>query len=104
MKLIQNKKFQTALFAVFALALSGTAFAAAGAAGGLTTAQTTATTVQTALFAFVGACAGIYLLYLGLMAWADKKTWADFGMGVVYVALVGGSVALATWAWALFSS
>ena len=99
-----NKSLHTIIFTGLLLGLHGAVFAAAGGAGGLGTATQTASNVQIALFAFVGACAGIYLLYLGLMAWADKKTWADFGMGVVHVAGVGGSVALATWAWSLFST
>jgi hypothetical protein len=102
MKSLHNNKLQSA--AVFALlfAIASAASAAPGTAGGLTTAQGTAAAIQTALFGFVGACAGSYLLYTGIMAWSDKKTWGDFGMAVVYVSLVGSAIALANWAWVLF--
>jgi TrbC/VIRB2 pilin len=105
MKFFTNKNMPVrAALAVFALGLHGAAFAGAGAAGGLSVAQSTASNIATALFGFASVGAGVYLLYLGLMAWSDKKTWGDFGMGVVHVSLVGGSLALSTWAWALFSS
>jgi hypothetical protein len=69
----------------------------------LTAAQTAASSVQTGVYAIVGTLAIIYLLYLGVMAFTEKKTWGDFGWGVVYVSFVGGSIALGTWAWSLFA-
>lgn len=70
--------------------------------GGLTKAQTAATDIKTGLFTLVGVIAIIYLIYLGVMAFTEKKSWADFGWGIVYVSLVGASTALAAWAWGLF--
>lgn len=102
MKSLQNKNLRSAVLFAVCFALASAASAAPGTAGGLTTATTTAATIQTALFAFIGGCSGIYLLYTGVMAWSDKKTWGDFGMAIVHVSLVGGAVALANWAWALF--
>lgn len=99
MKSLQNKNARSA--AVFAVLLLAAGAAIAGG-GGLAKATTTAAAIQTGLFTFVGACAGSYLLYVGIMAKTDKKTWGDFGMAVVHVSLVGASLALATWAWALF--
>jgi hypothetical protein len=80
------------------------AFAAVGATGGLATAQQTLSNIQIALFGLVSVVALIYMIYLGVLAFTEKKTWADFGWGVVHVAAVGGAVALGNWAWALFSS
>lgn len=73
------------------------------ALGGLDKAKTAADDVKTGLYAMVGVVALIYLIYLGVMAFTEKKSWADFGWGVVYVSLVGGAVALGSWAWTLFS-
>ena len=73
------------------------------AAGGLSKATDTANDVKTGIYAFVGASAGLYLLYVGILAKTEKKSWADFGWAVVHVALVGASISLATWAWSLFA-
>jgi hypothetical protein len=104
MKLMQNKKASVALLFLLAFAAtSAIASGTAGTTGGLTTAQTTATSVQTGFFALVGACAGLYVLYVGVMAFTEKKTWADFGWSIIHVVAVGGSLAAATWAWGIFS-
>jgi hypothetical protein len=73
------------------------------AGGGLNAATTAATTFQTWLYSFIGIGSGIYMLYVGAMAKSGKKSWGDFGMGVLHVAAVGGSLAVATWAWSLFA-
>ena len=106
MKAFQSKSIRTVLTGLTGLALAGAqgaAFATPGGVGGLATAQGQASAIQTALYAVVGVLAAIYLIWLGVMAWADKKNWGDFGMGVVYVALVGASGVLATWAWGMFT-
>jgi len=102
MKLLQQKSVRSSGLFIALLVVAGAAVAGGGGLGGLTTATSTATTIRDGFFAFVGVCAAIYLIYLGVMAKADKKTWGDFGMGVVYVALVGASIVLANWAWNLF--
>ena len=73
------------------------------ALGGLDKAKTAADDVKTGLYALIGVVALVYLIYLGAMAFTEKKSWADFGWGVIYVSLVGGSVALGGWAWTLFA-
>jgi len=73
------------------------------ALGGLDTATSTANTIKTGLYAFVGVLSLIYLLWMGVMAFSEKKSWADFGWGLVYVSLVGGSVAIGSWAFSLFA-
>lgn len=82
--------------------LSTTQIALASTLGGLTKAQTAATDIKNGLFILVGVIAIIYIIYLGVMAFTEKKSWADFGWGIVYVSLVGASVVLATWAWGIF--
>ena len=70
------------------------------ALGGLEKAKTAADDIKNGLYALVGVVA---LIYLGVMAFTEKKSWADFGWGVVYVSLVGGATALGSWAWTLFA-
>lgn len=72
------------------------------ALGGLDKAKTAAEDIKTGLYAVVGVVAIIYLIWIGVMAFAEKKSWADFGWAVVYVSLVGAAVAIGTWAWSLF--
>lgn len=90
------------IFGLGALVLTNAALAQT-VPGGLTTAKNTASGISSGVYAFVGVFAGIYLLYLAVMAKIERKSWADFGMGVVHVAVAGGSVVLAAWAWALFT-
>jgi len=97
---LQKSAVALCLASASSLALAG---GSGGTLGGLTTAQTAAQSVQTGVYAIVGVLAILYLLYLGVMAFTEKKTWGDFGWGVVYVACVGGSVSLGTWAWSLFA-
>lgn len=97
MKLNSNA-VKTAAVGAF-VAASTSAFAL----GGLDKAASTATEIKTGLYTLVGIAALIYMIYLGIMAMTEKKSWSDFGWGVVHVAAVGGAVALATWAWSLFA-
>jgi hypothetical protein len=101
MKSIKQKNVRAALFCAL-VTVGNVALAGGGGLGGLNTATTTATSIRTGLFAFVGVLAGIYLIYLAIMAKSDKKTWGDFGMGVVHVAIAGASIVLGEWAWNLF--
>lgn len=86
----------------FAIAVV-TASAHAGASGGLTKASTAAEEIKTALFTFMGAAAFIYVMYLMVMAFAEKKQWSDVGMGVVHVAVAGSVLGLVGWAWTLMA-
>jgi hypothetical protein len=79
-----------------ALATSGT--------GGMAAATSTASAIETAAFALLGVLALLYMMYMALMAFTEKKSWTDFGWAAVHVALAGASVAIATWAWTLFSA
>ena len=77
--------------------------ALAQALGGLNKATDAATTIKTGMYALIGMVAIIYMIYLGAMAFTEKKSWSDFGWGVIHVSAVGGSMALAGWAWTLFA-
>lgn len=72
------------------------------ALGGIEKATSTAQEVKTAFFALVGVVASIYLIFLAVMAFTEKKSWSDFGWGVVHVSVAGAAVALAAWAWTIF--
>ena len=77
--------------------------ASAQAAGGLDSIKTQADTIKTTAFSVLGVFAIIYLIYLAIMAMAEKKQWSDFGMGVVHVIAAGATVTLGTWAWGIFA-
>ncbi|ADN62007.1 TrbC/VirB2 family protein [Xylella fastidiosa subsp. multiplex] len=96
-------KYHHVILAIAISTTSSNALASVGGLGGLRRAQTAAENIKTGLYALVGVIAMIYLIYLGVMAFTEKKSWADFGWGVVYVSLVGGAVALGGWAWTLFA-
>ena len=76
----------------------------AAATGGLAVANQTAIDVRNAIYVLCGTISGLYLLYLGLMAKIEKKSWSDFGMGVVHCFTIGGAVSLGAWAYALGGS
>lgn len=92
-----NRKKTAIVLALSAMATNALAL------GGLDVAETTAEDIKNGVYAIVGICALIYLLYIGVMAFFEKKQWADFAMAVVHVAVVGGSSALGAWAWVTFA-
>jgi hypothetical protein len=89
-----------------ALIVVGLTFAAqaAFAAGGLDKATSEATTFKTWFYGFLGIVSVIVLLYYGLMAWFERKSWADFGMAAVGVAVVGSVTTLGPYLWGVFAS
>lgn len=95
------KKLGHLLLSFVFLGLTQVAVAQTTTLGGLTKAKTAAEDVKTGLFALIGVVALLYMLYLGVMAFTEKKSWADFGWGAVHVSCVGGAVALGGWAWTL---
>lgn len=75
------------------------AWSAGGLSGGLDTAKTQVTTIRTALYAIVGIGAGLYLLWQAVLCWNGKKDWSDMVPAIIHVAIAGGAITLATWAW-----
>ena len=98
----QTTKIATLATTATALLLINSPAIAQGLAG-LTKAQEAADTIKTGMYGLVGVVALIYMIYLGVMAFTEKKSWSDFGWGAIHVSAVGGSVALASWAWTLFA-
>ena len=90
------------LLLVKVIAAQTHAFAQVTATQGLTTAKTTLEAISSSFVQMVAVFVLIYLVYMGVMALTERKTWAQFGWAVVYVAFVGGAVNLATWAYSLF--
>lgn len=84
--------------AVAIWALHNTAYAL----GGIDKANTAAGDIKAGFYTLVGTCAGIYLLWLVVQAFTEKKSWSDFGWGVVWVAVAGAALTLADYGWALF--
>jgi hypothetical protein len=53
-------------------------------------------------YIFLGAFIFVFLIYHVIMAMMDKETWADVMMALVKVAIAGGVIVAAEWAWAIF--
>ncbi|MGY3883808.1 TrbC/VirB2 family protein [Aeromonas veronii] len=99
---MRNNVLNTATKFAAAVLLAAVATTPAFAAGGLNAATTALSDLKTWLFAFVGIGALVYLLYCVGMAFMERKTWGDVGMGLVYCTLAGGAVYGGTWALELF--
>lgn len=78
--------------------------ASADLAGGINKTQGIAQQLQTGMMTIGGIIAVIYLLWKALETWRGRCDWGEFAMSVGYVALAGGSAALAGWAWTVFTS
>lgn len=72
--------------------------------GGLTEFTEDVKKYRNLFFAFLGVVATIYLLWKALDAWQGRADWKEFALSVLYVAIAGGSIKLAEWAWGYFSS
>lgn len=94
MKLQNSKIFALAML----LLASGTALA-----GGLDSANSYASTFKVWLYGFIGITSVIYLLFKGMQVKMQKATWGDFGQAAVWVAVLGGIPALATYMWSVFA-
>lgn len=92
------------LVALSAVALFAIPEAHADLAGGLNKAESMATMLRDRLFQIAGFVAAVYLLWKAVQAWQGRCDWGEFAMAVVYVAIAGGSVALAGWAWTALTS
>lgn len=72
-------------------------------AGGLESATQAAETFKTWFFGLLGVFASSYLLWKGAEVWAEKAQWIDFGYAIGKVAVVGGAIGIAGWAWMMFA-
>lgn len=99
-QLLQNKTVQT-IFLFTGCFFLQTAFAAGGL-GNLNKATDALKEIKFWLFAFVGLAAIVYLLYCIAMTFAERKSWSDVGMALIYCCLAGGAILGGNWALALF--
>ncbi|EPN0316289.1 TrbC/VirB2 family protein [Vibrio vulnificus] len=90
---------KTKLLAVSCFALSSPAFAN----GGFSKATDVAEDIKVELYAFLGVVVFIYLMYNVIMAKLGKQQWSDVLIALGHVALAGGVIAGATWAWNIFA-
>jgi hypothetical protein len=72
------------------------------AQGGLDQATDAASDFQVWFFTFLGVVATIYMSYQVMLAMAEKQQWSDVLSALGKVVLLGGSPALAIWAWGVF--
>lgn len=78
--------------------------ASADLAGGINKTTGIAEQLRDGMLAIGGVIAVIYLLWKALEAWRGRCDWGEFAISVGYVAVAGGSAALAGWAWTVFTS
>ncbi len=89
--------FRKVMMGFLACLLSSLCFA-----GGLDSATDALSEIKTWLFGFVGLSALVYLLYMVLMAFLERKSWSEVALALVYCAIAGGAVVGGTWALGLF--
>ncbi len=75
---------------------------AAGGLGSLDKATTALQDILSWLKVFVVVASVLYVTYLVVMAIAEKKSWSDVMMGLVYCAIAGGVVMGGEWATTLW--
>lgn len=78
--------------------------ASADLAGGISKTEGIAKQLKDGMLVIGGIIAVIYLLWKALEAWRGRCDWGEFALSVGYVAVAGGSAALAGWAWTVFTS
>lgn len=79
-------------------------FSLSASAGGLSDGTTALNSFISDFYTFVGVGAGLYMIYLCGMAFMEKKTWGDVGVGCGKVAVAGGAVVLAGYCWTIWGS
>jgi hypothetical protein len=93
------KKFQIVL-SVLAITL----LAANAQAAGLDTGTEAINTFKTWFFVILASLSIVYLGAKGAQLATDKIQWADYGQCIMKTAVVGGSTALAGWAFFLWAA
>ena len=73
------------------------------AAGGFTQATVVAEEIKTEFYAFLGVASFIYMMYHVINAKLGREQWSDVLVGLGHVAVAGGIIAGATWAWNIFA-
>lgn len=84
--------------------LGGLVLTSPAMAAGLANATSAVTAIKTWAYGFLGVVVFVYLIYKVVMALMEKETWGDVLGGLGKVALAGGVIVAAEWAWAIFGS
>lgn len=71
---------------------------AAGGLGNLNKATDALEEIKTWVFSLACVAALLYMVYLVVMAFAEKKSWNDVMMALAYCAIAGGSLIAGNWA------
>lgn len=71
----------------------------AHAAGGFAQATGIITQIRDSIYAIVGICAGLALLWCFAMGWSGRKTWTDVLELGLWIVGAAAAIALATWLW-----
>ena len=87
-------------FAVFVMAFIPSFAMAGGLDDGIEALQT----FQVWLYRFLGVASLLYLIVQVILAMMDKQQWGDVLIAVGKVAVAGGSVLLASWAWSIWGA
>ncbi len=73
-------------------------------AAGLDDATDAVDEIKTWAYTFLGTVVFVFIIYKVIMALMDKETWGDVLGGLGKVALAGGVIVAAEWAWAIWGS
>lgn len=73
-------------------------------AAGLDDATNAIETFKTFLYGFLGVGALAYMIYQVILAGLDKQPWGDVLIALGKVAVAGGCVVAAEWAWSIWGS
>lgn len=74
------------------------------AAGGLDKATNAVEEFRFWLYTFLGVGSLCYMVYQVILAMLEKQPWGDVVTATGKVAIAGGSIALATFAWSIWGS
>ena len=78
--------------------------AALAQSGGLDDATDKVDEIKTWAYGFLGVGVFVYMIYNVIMALLDRKQWADVLIALGYVAIAGGVLVVAEWAWGIWGS
>lgn len=98
---VDYKKWGLFALSIAALIAFPTVAMAAGGGlqGGIDDATSAARNIVNGAMTIAGVVAIIYILWKAIQLWQGRCDWGEFGMSIAYVAIAGGSVTLANWAW-----
>jgi len=72
-------------------------------AGGLDSGTDAVSNIKVWIFTILGIAALIYLAYMIIFAFLDRKSWSDVGVALIQVICAGGALAGGTWGLSLLA-